>query len=343
MDKKALCEELFWFFLIKGELYFLYCCAMLAIKVCLQNTSRCWATIWLWTKVAMSFPLPPLVEESPHTTSSSGFLLVDVVKLMGLKSNVTTVGNRLVNETSFANTSWRAWPTQTIFTASVQILWISRPPILELRSLDKFSHPPTPRASGLLPHSLFDSLFSVDGSSVVRSQDIDELNFLGRLEEENNTLSFSSPPLLGFPNSSLAFTFMRSFGGEENETSLLWGEFSGWSLKIRGWSFIPLTDFLRLHLNVSSGSGGQTLLLASLSNGTELPSFQRELFFDPTLAILVQSDGGGSDSPGLIIGLTVGLVGGLLVKKHMILLLSMALLRIHINVDWNCILPKCYR
>jgi len=46
-----------------------------------------------------------------------------------------------------------------------------------------------------------------------------------------------------------------------------------------------------------------------------LPFFQRELFLDPTLALLVQSDGGGdggNDEP-LIIGLTVGLVGGLLV------------------------------
>jgi len=200
-------------------------------------------------------------------------------------------------------------------------------------------------------------------SSVVRSLDIDgSMNFLGRLEEQNNTLSFSSPPLLGFPNSSLVFTFMRSFGGEENETSLLGEQFSGqvlrWSLKIQGWSFIRTTNFLRLDLNVSSGSGDQTLLLASLSSGTELltvqdgdgffvflalldeltvdgnlssmtrepmlvgnqlqiflPSFRRELFLDPTLALLVQSDGGGdggNDAP-LIIGLTVGLVGGLLV------------------------------
>ena len=212
------------------------------------------------------------------------------------------------------------------------------------------------------------SEFESTSSSVVRSLDIDgSMDFLGRLEE-NSTLSFSSP-LLGFPNSSLAFTFMRSFGGgEENEPSLLLGEeFSGqvlqWNLKIQGWPFIRPTNFLRLDINVTSSSGGQTLLLytSPLSNnpgGGELltvqddnfvvflaildnltvdgnlttmmmmmepmlvgnqlqiflPSFQRELFLDPTLAILVQSDSGdGKNDEPLIIGLTVGLVGGLFV------------------------------
>ena len=218
-------------------------------------------------------------------------------------------------------------------------------------------------ASSQFVRFTFATISEFDGSSVVRSQDIDELDFLGRLEEENNTLSFSSP-LLGFPNSSLVFTFMRSFGGGEgNETSLLGEEFAGqvlqWNLKIQGWPFIRPTNFLHLDVNVTS-SGGQTLLLyTSLSNkpgGGELltvqdgnfvvflaildnltidgnvttmmrepmlvgnqlqiflPSFQRELFLDPTLAILLQSEGrGGGNDDSLIIGLTVGLVSGLLV------------------------------
>ncbi len=199
-----------------------------------------------------------------------------------------------------------------------------------------------------------------DSATVVRSLAIEQLNFLGHLEDNNTLVSFSSRLGFGNATSSLVFTFVRSLGGN-NETSSLGEEFSGqvlqWSMKMQGWPFGRPTNYLRLDLNVSSGSGDQTLLLASLSNGTELltvqdgdgffvylalldeitvdgnlgtmtqapmlsgnqlqvflPSFQSELFLDPTLAILVaQSDGGGSDSSGLIIGLTVGLVGGLLV------------------------------
>lgn len=202
-----------------------------------------------------------------------------------------------------------------------------------------------------------------DSATVVRSLAIEQLNFLGHLEDNNTLVSFSSRLGFGNATSSLAFTFVRSFGGS-NETSLTLGEeFSGrdllqWAMKIQGdWPFARPSNFLRLDVNISSSSGGESLFSTSLPNGEGqlltvqdgggffvflalldeitvdgnlstmvrepllsgnqlqlfLPSFQRELFLDPTLAILVQSDGGGSGSSGLIIGLTVGLVGGLLV------------------------------
>jgi len=47
------------------------------------------------------------------------FLLVDVVKLMGLKSNVTTVGNRLDQRDIFREDILTSGGTQTMITVSV--------------------------------------------------------------------------------------------------------------------------------------------------------------------------------------------------------------------------------
>lgn len=108
-----------------------------------------------------------------------------------------------------------------------------------------------------------------DSATVVRSLAIEQLNFLGHLEDNNTLVSFSSRLGFGNATSSLVFTFVRSIGGN-NETSSLGEEFSGqvlqWSLKIQGWPFILTTNFLRFDVNVTL-SGGQTLLYTSpLSN-----------------------------------------------------------------------------
>jgi len=84
-----------------------------------------------------------------------------------------------------------------------------------------------------------------DSATVVRSLAIEQLNFLGHLEDNNTLVSFSSR-FPGFGNataSSLVFTFVRSFGGNNETSSLLGEEFSGrdllqWSMKIQGdWPF----------------------------------------------------------------------------------------------------------